>query len=696
MDLAAEEGLPPEPSPRSSGGGKAWLLGLAAVLGVIAFLVVSFGSRPASAALPSTSQATQAAQAAQAALEAEKAAQAALEAEKAAQAARAALEAEQAAAAIEAALAAEAAAAAEAEAAAQAAEAAAQAAEEAARAAAEAEASDAAEEAEEAAQAALLAAAQLALEAEEKRLAAEQAELERIAKEQAEKERLAAEQEAARIAAEQEAARLAAEEAARLAAEEAARLAAEEAARLAAEEAARIAAEQEAARIAAEQEAARIAAEQEAARIAAEQEAARIAAEQEAARLAAIRNCEVGPWRDVGSCQPACRTSTAVTSTMRQVRDVTQQPTEGGTACPALEQTRPCTALEVPWCDRDCVENWSEWSACSPACRSSEDEKSTQFRTRAGEPLVLPTGNGRACDRSPVQERECGKDEVPRCPVDCKMGEWGGWSACSKTCRESEGDVVTRRRTRVKVQEAAFGGEPCADESLEEVQACDLALCPPEACEVSAWGEWSECPAEPGPGDSRTRTRTVTKAARYGGAECPDLTETELCPVDCKVEWGPWTQVGNRFGCHNANSRATVNYDSRTERVVRQPQGSGQKCPTLRTETRVVSLPDCPACALGNFSVTKAWSPSPCKRTVFGITIRTEQTLERGAWQERVDLRPNQSGRLNGVTHTGKVLTSGNLSASGSFANPPRSNNITFPVCTVPTLPIVEKRACPE
>ncbi len=139
-------------------------------------------------------------------------------------------------------------------------------------------------------------------QAEAERFAAEKAEAARVAAEQAEIERLAAEEaEAARIAAEQaEVERLAAEEAeaARIAAEQAEieRLAAEEAevARIAAEraEAERLAAEEiEAARIAAEQTEAERAAAQEAkaARIAAEQaEAERVAAEEaEAARVAA-------------------------------------------------------------------------------------------------------------------------------------------------------------------------------------------------------------------------------------------------------------------------------------------------------------------------------------------------------------------------------------------------------------------------
>ncbi|WP_259650848.1 signal recognition particle-docking protein FtsY, partial [Shewanella sp. MBTL60-112-B1] len=136
----------------------------------------------------------------------------------------------------------------------------------------------------------------VAADAEQARIAAEQAEAQRLAAEQvaqAEAERVAAEAEQARIAAEQaEAQRLAAEQAAQAEAE---RVAAEaEQVRVAAEaEQARIAAEQaEAQRLAAEQaaqaEAERVTAEAEQVRVAEEAEQARIAAEQaEAQRLAA-------------------------------------------------------------------------------------------------------------------------------------------------------------------------------------------------------------------------------------------------------------------------------------------------------------------------------------------------------------------------------------------------------------------------
>ena len=56
----------------------------------------------------------------------------------------------------------------------------------------------------------------------------------------------------------------------------------------------------------------------------------------------------------------------------------------------------------------------------------------------------------------------------------------------------------------------------------------------PEAidCEVSDWSDWSEWSDAATLSGTRTRTRTVVTAQSGGGAECPDLTETETGVVD--------------------------------------------------------------------------------------------------------------------------------------------------------------------
>jgi hypothetical protein len=75
------------------------------------------------------------------------------------------------------------------------------------------------------------------------------------------------------------------------------------------------------------------------------------------------------------------------------------------------------------------------------------------------------------------------------CPIDCVVGEWSEFGACSKDCG---GGIQSRVRRAITEDE--HGGEPCGDlsETMEcNVDACDLP------CELEPeWSEWSECSKE--------------------------------------------------------------------------------------------------------------------------------------------------------------------------------------------------------
>ena len=308
-------------------------------------------------------------------------------------------------------------------------------------------------------------------------------------------------------------------------------------------------------------------------------------------------NCAVGPWRDEGECEPACRATITSVSSMKQVRDVTREAKFGGEACPSLEQTRVCALDEVPRCPVDCVEEWGEWTECSPACRPDEATRSTQSSSRAAI-VTFPAFGGKSCSPVGIREREC---EVPRCPIDCKHSEWSDWGPCTTeegkavTCREMEAGTITRRRTRTVEVPAAFGGEACSG-PLEEVEACELEMCAPVDCQVSEFGEWSQCPEEGGtprpPGFQRTRTRTILTEPRYGGAECPPLEEVASCPVDCDGNWSGWSQCSKSCG---------PGVQTRTFTVTQQPAHGGKACPAL-TQTRSCNIGACPTCTTGPWS----------------------------------------------------------------------------------------------
>ncbi len=85
-------------------------------------------------------------------------------------------------------------------------------------------------------------------------------------------------------------------------------------------------------------------------------------------------DCQVSAWT-LGSC--------GTNGQQTNTRTITQQPQNGGLACPVLSETVPCKV--------DCqVSGWSGWSACSKSCGGGTQ---TQTRTITQQPL----NGGAAC-----------------------------------------------------------------------------------------------------------------------------------------------------------------------------------------------------------------------------------------------------------------------------------------------------------
>merc|ERR1719194_369831 len=122
---------------------------------------------------------------------------------------------------------------------------------------------------------------------------------------------------------------------------------------------------------------------------------------------------------------------------------------------------------------QDCeVSEWQE-GECSAECAGG---------TRALTRTIVVEPNGGA-DCPPLVEMESCNAQA--CPIDCVMGDWSGWSACSKDCG---GGVMTRSRN-IEV-EPDFGGKECG--ATTDTQMCNVDACN-VPCELADWGEWSEC-----------------------------------------------------------------------------------------------------------------------------------------------------------------------------------------------------------
>jgi len=119
----------------------------------------------------------------------------------------------------------------------------------------------------------------------------------------------------------------------------------------------------------------------------------------------------------------------------------------------------------------------SDWTAgpCSKPCGKGE-------RILTRDVLLNPSGDGAKCPAT--QSREYCNPQ--HCPVNCEMGEWGGWSACSAKC----GGGVNERVRDIKTR-SAHGGKPCLEAS--EAQTCNPQSCDGD-CELDEnWSSWSVC-----------------------------------------------------------------------------------------------------------------------------------------------------------------------------------------------------------
>jgi len=107
-----------------------------------------------------------------------------------------------------------------------------------------------------------------------------------------------------------------------------------------------------------------------------------------------------------------------------------------------------------------------------------------------------------------TRKRKCNQF---KCPVDCVMSRWSGWSKCSKEC---EGG--TQGHTRSIITKPKNGGMSC--NTNQEFRACNVGSCD-RNCKLKKWSKWSPCSVACGGGFSE-RWRRVRIPIR-GNGRCP-------------------------------------------------------------------------------------------------------------------------------------------------------------------------------
>ncbi|CAE7263303.1 SSPO [Symbiodinium pilosum] len=376
-------------------------------------------------------------------------------------------------------------------------------------------------------------------------------------------------------------------------------------------------------------------------------------------------DCEWELWSDWTVCQFTCGNGVSL-----RTRDIKRSAENGGSCDSNWKEQRSCTNGECPV---DCAwKDWNDWGSCSQTCgrgssTATRDSTPAEF---GGEPCVGASQRQMDCnvDPCPVDcawsdwsdwsfSSSCGAGTKHRhrqvlvpanelgtacvgpttqsansahteCPVDCELDDWGRWSLCSTTC----GAGVTKR-SRTVSRAASFGGAACG--SLQESKMCDGGDCPVD-CRWSDWSSWQACSTSCGDGNS-TRSRTVSVPRNSFGEDCQGKPQqsrqcsNEPCPVPCKMsDWTQWTSCP--VTCGSASVQRT--------RTVAEQSGNGGSCPGQDHvfEKKYCSVDPCPVdCTWDDWDDWHACS-STCGSGQT-LRIRLVKTPAEGDGQDCIGLR---------------------------------------------------------
>ena len=219
-----------------------------------------------------------------------------------------------------------------------------------------------------------------------------------------------------------------------------------------------------------------------------------------------FQDCVLSLWSTWSACTRTC--GAAQRSRSRTIELDAEG--AGGAPCGALSVTEACPLVGCPV---DCaLSAWSGWSACSLSCGGGEQQRARTVQTPAAH-------DGKPCPGAMwrAEFRPCG---TAPCPVDCGVGAWT-CHGCDRTC-----DIGVRQCARPLTVGVAHGGKRCP--ALHKVVACNAQMCPMD-CQLSAWGQWSDCSATCGAHAKRSRTRGVRMQAAAGGAVCGATRQTQEC-----------------------------------------------------------------------------------------------------------------------------------------------------------------------
>jgi hypothetical protein len=293
-------------------------------------------------------------------------------------------------------------------------------------------------------------------------------------------------------------------------------------------------------------------------------------------------DCKLTLWTTYGACSKTCSEGTQTRS-----RSILTATAHGGVACGALTEVQKCDKGPCPIHCR--VSMFTPWSACTKSCGTGAQSRSRVI-------LTNPLHEGDECPNL----RETQNCQIQPCPIDCNIGDWGSWGACSGTCHRAGAATPSRKRARPVLVAPSWGGVACPTE--QDTSTCNAFECPVD-CVVAPWAAWGACSATCSNG-IKVRVRGIDVNPAYGGRSCDPLAETGdcndgPCPIHCQVsEWAPWATCSKSCGGGK---------QSRTRTILTNPLHSGDQCPFLLHDRQCNMQPcviDCEVSAWGGWHPT--------------------------------------------------------------------------------------------
>jgi len=115
-----------------------------------------------------------------------------------------------------------------------------------------------------------------------------------------------------------------------------------------------------------------------------------------------------------------------------------------------------------------------------------------------------------------------------KCPTDCVVNEWSGWSECSAQCGEG-----IQQRTRQIVTPEKDDGDKC--DALQDERTCEMQSCNQPCVLEDDWTEWSACSKVCNTGFQH-RVKEVKIPAKFEGTcDAPGTVNVNFQEQECNA-----------------------------------------------------------------------------------------------------------------------------------------------------------------